>query len=98
MPGKGRLPGTLKYGSIIWHFDVTPYAELLTLVNEKVSMLIFTIDLQAGTTGVRENQLESNSMQWAQPGTCQIVARRILLAVIGTAGAASGCDVNKGEQ
>jgi hypothetical protein len=37
-------------------------------------------------------------MQWAQPGTCQIVAMRILLAVIGTAGAAFGCDVNKGEQ
>jgi len=67
-------------------------------VNEKVSMVIFAIDPLPTTTGARENQLESNFMQWAQPGTCLIVAIRILLAVIGTAGATFGCDVNKGEQ
>lgn len=61
-------------------------------------MAVSAMDPQPATSGARENQLESNSMQWAQPGTCQIVAMRILLTTVGTAGAAFGCGVNKGEQ
>jgi hypothetical protein len=74
------------------------YAEHLMQVNEQRSMEVSAIDPQPATTGARENQLVSNSMQWAQPVTCQIVAIRILLTTIRTAGAAFGCDVNKGEQ
>lgn len=92
----GRIPQS-PIILIFWHFDVTRYAELLMQVNEKGSMVISAMDPQSATTGARENQLESNSMQWAQPKTCQVVAMRILLTTVGTAGAACGCDVNKGE-
>lgn len=78
--------------------DVTLYAGLLMQVNEKVSMAVSAMDPQPATSGTRENQPVSNSMQCAQPGTCQIVAMRILSAVIATAGAAFGCGMNKGEQ